>query len=250
MNGLITKKTIEEKLTSKQPESTQTNNLSNNNGLMRPNNLNTAKDAINIAANSKCICYVIDNDSLYTNNQCRLCKRIRTEKVQKPQPKKVTNTATGNINDLRTSKEYQQIANQTSSTTNKPQITKSNSREHINGNDLKRLEVKKTQYESNDGRNSRGLNSIQKPNSSIKPSNFATNPNESSNPFKKTFITNPQVPNGVPSSSGGQGVGSYKRNPSKESELRNFNTNTLGANQGKGTLSKQRYGDLNAQRFK
>jgi hypothetical protein len=232
VNSLIPKKTLDEK-----------SRLVEN--IINKNNTPTAstKETIStISQNNKCICYVIDNDSLYTNNICRLCKRVRTEKFSKPQPKKIMPSS----NELKSSKEYQSNPN-TTQTPSKVQITKSNSKETIGLNELKRLEVKKNQFETVvDGRNSKALNNLQKPNPNMKPSiNNSNNTTDiNGNPFKKTFINNPQINNSSNTSTINSGVNSYKRNSSKENDVRSFNSNY------KSTVSKQRYNEYSSQKLK
>ncbi len=198
----------------------------------------TSKDIPNNSSLNKCICYVIDNDSLFTNNACRLCKRTRNEKGLKQPPKK---TSTNTI-EIKSSRDYQ-LANQNNpqnNTSHKAHMVKSGSKDINPINDMKRLEVKKNQFESNETRNSKNMLNQGKINPNIKGNlNKDLSSNESNNPFKKTIFNQHNVQAVV----NNQGV---KRSPFKEIEVKNYN-NVVNS---KNTLSKQRYNDFTSQKLK
>jgi len=93
--------------------STTTSSANNKDGSLQRENsktkeINTQGNQLNqkpIQQPNKCICYMIENDYLFINNICKICKRSKGEKPkQLPQQKPVIQV--GN-NDLRNSKEYQ-----------------------------------------------------------------------------------------------------------------------------------------------
>ena len=237
-----------------QQQSTTINSRDNNTNASNPNSLNSKKSPeknltkntefqnnavknnpivnkeINIAQN-KCICNVIDNDSLYTNNVCRLCKKSRPDKSTKQQPKKVFTN-----NEPKNYKDYQQIATVSSVTPNKSLMTKSNSKDKMNVNDLKRLEVKKGLYETNESRNSKNLIQV-KQSSNLKSNlNFKEINNDSNNPFKKTtFVTNAQVVNNGNNKA-------PKEIEIKQSYINNYNN--------KNTFTKQKYNENSQPKLK
>lgn len=198
----------------------------------------STKEIPNYSVQNKCICYVIDNDSLFTNNSCRLCKRTRTEKTIKVPPKK---PSTNNI-EIKSSRDYQ-LANQNNlnnNTINKVHMIKSGSKDINPINEMKRLEVKKNQFENNDTRNSKNLMNQGKINQNIKGNlNKDVSSNESHNPFKKTTMIQQ-------SGQVGGNCQVVKRSPFREIEVKNYNN---GMN-GKNTLSKQRYNDFTGQKLK
>jgi len=227
-------------ITNKKLPDEKSKNLIEGNQNNPSKNLQTTSKEIpnNSSSQNKCICYVIDNDSLFTNNACRLCKRNRTEKGLKQPPKKQsTNTI-----EIKSSREYQ-LANQNISqnnTSHKGHMVKSGSKDINPIIDMKRLEVKKNQFESNETRNSKNLLNQGKINHNLKGNlNKDLSSNESNNPFKKTIINQQNV----------QAVGNnqaVKRSPFKEIEVKNYN-NALNS---KNTLSKQRYNDFTSQKLK
>lgn len=214
------------------PEKTIPKNIELINNSVGGKNPQAFIKEINISQN-KCICNVIDNDSLFTNNICRLCKKPRPEKNIKQQPKKIITNYTEDKN----SKEIQQVSIVSNLTPSKTQMTKTNSKEKTNFTELKRLEVKKGQFDSNDSRNSKNMNNQIKPNSNLKSNlNFKEMSSESNNPFKKTSYVNAQVANH-----------GNNRN-SKDVEIKQNNSNN---NYNlKNTISKQKLNDNSHQKFK